>query len=82
MDINVLLRRAGLKASEEEIAVLKKDFENIIQMLEQLPEPELKSEQTKHAMHLAKDEPFNDATKEAVLENAKDVEDGMYKIND
>jgi len=80
MDINVLLRRAGLKASEQEIAVLEKDLENILQAIEQIPMPTVEEEKQVHGMHLAADEYQNDATKEEILKNAKSVEDDMFKV--
>ncbi len=83
MDINVLLRRSGLKANLAEVEVLEKDLENILAMIEQLPEPDASEEKSiniHHHAHLSKDELFNEATIYDILKNAKSVNNDMFKI--
>lgn len=94
MDINNLLRRSGLSANEEEIAILAKDLEKILAIIETIPDSN-KHEQYLNYMALRPDISLthdmaeqksnnlseNDfATKENILSNAKCLQDDMFKI--
>jgi Asp-tRNA(Asn)/Glu-tRNA(Gln) amidotransferase C subunit len=82
MDINVLLRRSALKSSGKELLQLEKDLADILQILEQIPQPQddVVNESVYYAP-LQADEPFNDASRSDILKNAKCVENDMFKIS-
>lgn len=87
MDINILLHRSGLSANQEEIEILEKDLENILATIKTIPDAENQREQYLHYMVLRPDivnfataNENDHATKEAILANAKFLQDDMFKI--
>lgn len=84
MDIKVLLKKSGLKASgEQELEVLAKDMEKILHILETIPEPHNKSDKHSKVMYLRKDSAHHEvkdtADVEEILANTKH-QDNMFKI--
>lgn len=80
MDINFLLGKSGLKSAGQELLQLEKDLEDILKVLEQIPQPQNVASSSADHILLHEDEPFNEASKEDILQNAKCVENGMFKI--
>lgn len=79
MDIDILLRRSGIRLDDSQHENLKKDLEGIIALLEQIPELDEKICYT-NFMKLAPDVMENHATREDILKNAKSVKNDMFKI--
>lgn len=79
MKLDVLLRRSGIKISDEEAKALAADLDSIIALLEQIPEPKTHKDHYTHFAHLAEDKAQSTDT-EAILKNAKSVQNNMFKI--
>ena len=83
MEIKKLLERAGLKVDDKEMESLNRDLDNILEMLEKIPEPHNKSNKHTSYMQLRRDDeekPDDYATTEGVFLNAKSSKDKMFKI--
>lgn len=81
--IKNLAKRAGIKCSEEEIKRFEKDFDQIIKLIDRLPEvEEIEEVINPETMILENDKEVRTTNVDEVLAGAKYKEQNMYKIRD
>lgn len=82
IDIKHLAKLSRLRFTEEETAHFSKDMQNIIGMVEQMPEmPDGGALiDPSHPMELRKDEPENQYRRDDILRNAPEVQAGCVVV--